>query len=407
MADKSPDAFRTISEVADWLGVQPHVLRFWESKFSQVKPVKRAGGRRYYRPNDMLLLGGIRKLLHEDGLTIKGAQKVLREEGMAHVAAMSRPLEEDVPEAPDIDIRAEPAEAPVIEPSVVESSVVESSVVESSVVEAPFVEAPIVEAPFVEVPVEEAEPVAAFEPPAQTEPEMPPVADPAPLQEVTPEGAEAIPAPDIESPLPETDPAPFGTANEDSTTDPQDDTEETTIIHTDPEPLLDAGPVETSGSAPAFEDFEASDTIIPSSPAPEADAQVQDELFPETVAPAAEAALPDARDEGNTDDPIPETIDAIQDASARQPDADDAQAPVDMPEPLAAPETVAEPETATAQPQIVDAPDPDESTLNAAPTALSHVFSATTLDAATRAQVTPLVSQLAALRDRMAAARAQ
>ena len=59
---KSPDAFRTISEVADWLGVQAHVLRFWESRFTQVKPVKRAGGRRYYRPNDMRLLGGIKKL---------------------------------------------------------------------------------------------------------------------------------------------------------------------------------------------------------------------------------------------------------------------------------------------------------------------------------------------------------
>ncbi len=56
---KSPDAFRTISEVADWLGIQAHVLRFWESKFTQVKPIKRAGGRRYYRPADMLLLGGI------------------------------------------------------------------------------------------------------------------------------------------------------------------------------------------------------------------------------------------------------------------------------------------------------------------------------------------------------------
>ncbi len=91
---KSPDAFRTISEVAEWLGVQAHVLRFWESKFSQVKPIKRAGGRRYYRPNDMLLLGGIRRLLHEDGLTIKGVQKLLRENGVAHVAAMSQPLDE-------------------------------------------------------------------------------------------------------------------------------------------------------------------------------------------------------------------------------------------------------------------------------------------------------------------------
>ncbi|MFC3615028.1 MerR family transcriptional regulator [Lutimaribacter marinistellae] len=91
---KSPDAFRTISEVAEWLGVQAHVLRFWESKFAQVKPVKRAGGRRYYRPNDMLLLGGIKKLLHDDGLTIKGVQKILREKGPSHVADLSQGLEE-------------------------------------------------------------------------------------------------------------------------------------------------------------------------------------------------------------------------------------------------------------------------------------------------------------------------
>ena len=90
--DKSPDAFRTISEVADWLGVQAHVLRFWESKFNQVKPVKRAGGRRYYRPGDMLLLGGIKKLLHDDGLTIKGVQKTLREQGIAYVGDLSPSL---------------------------------------------------------------------------------------------------------------------------------------------------------------------------------------------------------------------------------------------------------------------------------------------------------------------------
>ncbi|MGB1034579.1 MAG: MerR family transcriptional regulator, partial [Primorskyibacter sp.] len=86
---KSPDAFRTISEVADWLGIQAHVLRFWESKFTQVKPIKRAGGRRYYRPADMLLLGGIKTLLHDDGMTIKGVQKILREDGMSHVANLS------------------------------------------------------------------------------------------------------------------------------------------------------------------------------------------------------------------------------------------------------------------------------------------------------------------------------
>ncbi|KHA52605.1 MerR family transcriptional regulator [Sulfitobacter geojensis] len=114
---KSADAFRTISEVADWLGIQAHVLRFWESKFTQVRPVKRAGGRRYYRPNDMLLLGGIKQLLHEDGLTIKGVQKILREEGMNHVAALSQPLDEltqslldESPPTPFIDVPEEAQE---------------------------------------------------------------------------------------------------------------------------------------------------------------------------------------------------------------------------------------------------------------------------------------------------------
>ncbi len=96
---KSADAFRTISEVADWLGVPAHVLRFWESKFTQVKPVKRAGGRRYYRPADMQLLGGIRKLLHDDGMTIKGVQKMMRDHGVRHVAAMSPPLDADLEDA--------------------------------------------------------------------------------------------------------------------------------------------------------------------------------------------------------------------------------------------------------------------------------------------------------------------
>jgi DNA-binding transcriptional MerR regulator len=108
---KSADAFRTISEVADWLETPAHVLRFWESKFSQVKPVKRAGGRRYYRPADMLLLGGIKKLLHDDGMTIKGVQKVLREHGVKHVAAMSQPLDEDAePEDSGITLDAEPSQ---------------------------------------------------------------------------------------------------------------------------------------------------------------------------------------------------------------------------------------------------------------------------------------------------------
>ena len=101
---KSADAFRTISEVADWLGVQAHVLRFWESKFTQIKPVKRAGGRRYYRPADMLLLGGIRKLLHKDGLSIKEVQTILRDQGIAHVSQLSHELDSDSPPAENASI---------------------------------------------------------------------------------------------------------------------------------------------------------------------------------------------------------------------------------------------------------------------------------------------------------------
>ncbi|WP_370281786.1 MerR family transcriptional regulator [Pseudooceanicola sp.] len=99
---KSADAFRTISEVAEWLETPAHVLRFWESKFTQVKPVKRAGGRRYYRPGDMELLGGIKQLLHEEGMTIKGVQKLLRERGVGHVAGLcaKRVSLDDGPDAP-------------------------------------------------------------------------------------------------------------------------------------------------------------------------------------------------------------------------------------------------------------------------------------------------------------------
>lgn len=84
-ADKSPDAFRTISEVAEELGLPQHVLRFWETKFTQIRPVKRAGGRRFYRPDDIVLLRGIQHLLYGEGYTIKGVQKILKDQGVRHV----------------------------------------------------------------------------------------------------------------------------------------------------------------------------------------------------------------------------------------------------------------------------------------------------------------------------------
>lgn len=101
--DKSPDAFRTISEVAETLETPAHVLRFWESRFPQIRPVKRAGGRRYYRPADVALLIGIKHLLHDEGMTIRGVQKILREQGVRHVAALSG---QDYSETPDLDEEA-------------------------------------------------------------------------------------------------------------------------------------------------------------------------------------------------------------------------------------------------------------------------------------------------------------
>ncbi len=88
--DKSPDAFRTISEVAEDLDVPQHVLRFWETRFSHIKPLKRGGGRRYYRPDDVDLLKGIRHLLYGEGYTIKGVQRILKEEGVRFVHAVGR-----------------------------------------------------------------------------------------------------------------------------------------------------------------------------------------------------------------------------------------------------------------------------------------------------------------------------
>lgn len=103
--DKGPDAFRTISEVAAELDLPQHVLRFWETKFAQVKPIKRAGGRRYYRPGDVELLRGIRSLLYGEGYTIRGVQRILREQGARKVIGLARGEvdEAPLPEEPERD----------------------------------------------------------------------------------------------------------------------------------------------------------------------------------------------------------------------------------------------------------------------------------------------------------------
>ena len=104
--EKSPDAFRTISEAADELDLPQHVLRFWETRFSTIKPLKRGGGRRYYRPEDVLLLKGIRHLLYDQGFTIKGVQKILKDQGARHVAAIGNgsPVEALPPPTPDLPV---------------------------------------------------------------------------------------------------------------------------------------------------------------------------------------------------------------------------------------------------------------------------------------------------------------
>ena len=114
---KSKEAFRTISEAADELDVPQHVLRFWETKFSQIRPMKRAGNRRYYRPEDVELLRVVRHHLYDDGYTIKGVQKLLKEQGVkATVQAWneeraSAPIEDKAPEP----VKSDPASSPDLE----------------------------------------------------------------------------------------------------------------------------------------------------------------------------------------------------------------------------------------------------------------------------------------------------
>ena len=110
---KSPDAFRTISEVAEDLDIPQHVLRFWETKFDFIAPVKRAGGRRFYRPEDVTVLKGVRRLLHDEGLTIRGVQRLHKEQGLARLAAYGDPT--TVLEI-DADVEREPVASAVAAP---------------------------------------------------------------------------------------------------------------------------------------------------------------------------------------------------------------------------------------------------------------------------------------------------
>ena len=153
--DKSPEAFRTISEVAETLETPAHVLRFWESRFPQIRPVKRAGGRRYYRPADVALLSGIRRLLHDEGMTIRGVQKILREQGVRHVAAMAAAGEAVEFDAEVLDGEAvveAPATAQVFELGAAARQSAPSDAAAGEVVRLRAAPEPVVQAPVAAVP---------------------------------------------------------------------------------------------------------------------------------------------------------------------------------------------------------------------------------------------------------------
>ncbi|MCA0919763.1 MerR family transcriptional regulator [Pseudooceanicola nanhaiensis] len=352
---KSADAFRTISEVADWLDTPAHVLRFWESKFTQVKPVKRAGGRRYYRPADMLLLGGIKRLLHEDGMTIKGVQKLLREKGVGHVAAL----------APPLDGEAEVEEATAIAPPM------EAEVVTFPVTAAPrpapveaTVEAPVEAATEAPAPAADAD-LHASEEPAETAPESeaprvaPPVAEEAPSDEIAAQAAQPVEAP------------------EDTTTElPEEAAEAPALPFGDPvEALSPAAPDQTYAPAPSEEE-----DALEAAP------------FIEAVYEEPEAAEADLSEEA----PFIEA----------EPEDEEPRAPTDIFAHRAPPaprpslfEMTREPVTPTPGPRaasVATPPDPGDSELIAAPGLLSRIserragFSAQDL-----AHIRPLAARLA------------
>lgn len=118
--NKSKSAFRTIAEVADEIGVATHVLRFWETKFSQIKPMKMSGGRRYYRPEDVEIIRLIRTLLYENRYTIEGAQRLIKEKGLKNLLGEGAEIQKDffADEEPDLPLGLEPLEKKIEDPEI-------------------------------------------------------------------------------------------------------------------------------------------------------------------------------------------------------------------------------------------------------------------------------------------------
>lgn len=365
---KSADAFRTISEVAEWLGVQTHVLRFWESKFTQVKPVKRAGGRRYYRPVDMLLLGGIKKLLHEDGLTIKGVQKILREKGMAHVSAlspgidgldievpkpMSKPKVEQIKPAPMQEAELETAEVvPLIKEPVPVDPIERPSFTQDAVV--------MPEAPSPETDVEPEETRSALPDDEQIE---------AP--------AETITATDVQEAAPETQFL-------DTETQPDDDVEPEIEIVTEISESVDA-PAETEVVA---ETVEAKVTESEDDPR----AQITFEHNRSLTEP-----------ETAKSDPIPVLPSFLSRAASVVPPTDNMPASQPQETPPAAEEPA---EAAKPTPNIIEVPETaTEADITVSPRVLSALAKTKSLTPAQATAIAPLLAQLRDVRDRTALAR--
>ncbi|WP_282128209.1 MerR family transcriptional regulator [Roseobacter litoralis] len=411
---KSPDAFRTISEVADWLGVQAHVLRFWESKFSQVKPIKRAGGRRYYRPADMLLLGGIKQLLHEDGLTIKGAQKLLRENGVPYVADMSQPLD-------DLTIA-------VIEGSTAGSDDEVSDLQEAVVPDAMPEESPA--APAAQV---------LDEPPAPVTPEAPAMPEPEVLASTPtePEVIASTPEPDLSTQTPDTAPLVAG----------EPDPEPVPQAAVEPEDAPDVlAPSETAQTAPPAEQDDvpaprepepAPQEIEPApqepEPAPQEPEPAPQEPEPSAITPMADEPVAAETVPSDPASAEPEQPQTSQDAAQAMPSfrarprSADAEAivPTDpTPAPAAPQETptppqaeptvqdsaapVSPPETSNEapKPRVVDLPPvPAISQIAVDPSALSALTQVKSLTPAQAQEIKPLLARLTRLRASMATPR--
>ncbi|MFK7745652.1 MAG: MerR family transcriptional regulator [Roseobacter sp.] len=308
---KSADAFRTISEVADWLGVQAHVLRFWESKFAQVKPIKRAGGRRYYRPADMLLIGGIKKLLHDDGLTIKGAQKLLREQGVAFVADQSQPLDDltmaVIEGAPAEDDAADVIDAVMEEPTnsvqAEETPAVEEMGLDQEPESAAIDVDPVADAthPPLENPVPDAPPAVDLQEDAPSEPVLDQEAVPAPEPEPEPaaDAAPETPAePEVSQAEPLADAMPSFRARPRPTEPVAEPEVPTPTVEATPEaPESDSAPREPDVVPPALEEIALeTPAFTPSEPTPAPKPLIIDlpaipDLADIDVAPSALTAL--------------------------------------------------------------------------------------------------------------------